>query len=66
MAGQTELLKRVMEQSAGRGAAGDPAAGRLYGPAARADLPGRVVGGPPALGDRGPGAGVVPGAPGFE
>eukprot|EP00969_Alexandrium_andersonii_P080149 3532163-Alexandrium_andersonii.AAC.1 len=58
MAGQTELLRRVMEQSTGRGAAGDPAVGRLYGPASRAELPGGLVGGPPALGDRGPGAGV--------
>eukprot|EP00969_Alexandrium_andersonii_P229642 10141911-Alexandrium_andersonii.AAC.1 len=55
-----------MEQSVGRGASGDPAAGRLYGSALRTDLPGGLAGSPPALAGPEPAAAAALGAPGFE
>eukprot|EP00969_Alexandrium_andersonii_P113995 5039166-Alexandrium_andersonii.AAC.1 len=55
-----------MEQSTGQGVAGDPAAGRLYGPAGRANLLGGLVGGSPPAGDLGLAAGAAHGALGFE
>eukprot|EP00969_Alexandrium_andersonii_P338853 14976233-Alexandrium_andersonii.AAC.1 len=55
-----------MEQSVGRGASGDPAAGRLYGPVFGADLPAGLAGGPPALAGPEPAAAAALGALGFE